>query len=79
VGDGEPGERVGSSVPGAGPIGCAPLSAHAAASVASTAIIAMKRFMGCLLLSGTRPMFCVDGNTGTPRVSRFGNRIFGEA
>jgi hypothetical protein len=53
VGDGDPGEGdvegVGGSVLGAGPIGWAPLSAHAAVSAASIAVIAIRRFMGCLL------------------------------
>src|SRR4026207_2305521 len=77
-GDGEPEgdiEGLGDSALGAGPMGWAPLSAHAAVSAASTAVIAIKRFMGCLLLSGTQPMLEGTRNTGTPLVSRFGNRV----
>ena len=66
--------RTGSTL-GAGPIGWAPLSAHAAVSAASIAVIAIKRFMGCLLLSGTQPMLEGARNTGTPLVSRFGNSV----
>ena len=74
VGDGEV-EGVGDSVLGAGPIGWAPLSAHAAVRAASTAVIAIRRFMGCLLVSGTEPMLEGPRNTGTPPVSRFGNDV----
>jgi hypothetical protein len=51
----EDGERDGSLL-GAGPSGWAPLSAHAVESAATVAVIAIRRFMGCLLLPGTRPM-----------------------
>jgi hypothetical protein len=66
VGDEDPpdGDVEGDgSTLGAGPIGWAPLSAHAAVSAASTAVIAIKRFMGCLLLSGTQPMLASARNT----------------
>ncbi len=67
--------RRGSALIGAGPIGWAPLSAHAAVRTASTAVIAIRRFMGCLLVSGTEPMLEGSRNTGTPLVSRFGNEV----
>jgi hypothetical protein len=60
---------------GAGPIGWAPVSAHAAVSTASTATIAIRRFIGCLLLSGSQPMLAAARNTGTPVVSRFCNVV----
>jgi len=49
--DGDPGP-----LPGAGPMGCAPLSAHAVVSTATAAVMTIRRFMGCLLLPGTGPM-----------------------
>jgi hypothetical protein len=66
-------DEEGVSLPGAGPSGWAPLSAHALVSAANVAAIAIRRFMGCLLTVGTRPMLWVGRNTGTPFVSRFGN------
>jgi hypothetical protein len=64
---------------GAGPIGWAPLSAHAPVNAASTTVIAITRFMGCLLRSGTQPMLEGVRNTGTLPVSRFGNSVGGQA
>jgi hypothetical protein len=79
-GDGVVGDPVGvdgdeGSSLGAGPIGWAPLSAHAAVSTVRTATIAIRRFMGCLLLSGTQPMLAATRNTGTAVVSRFCNGV----
>jgi hypothetical protein len=68
-------DEDGGTDPGAGPSDRAPLSAHAAVSVARVTDIAIRRFMGCLLLPGTRPMFGVGRNTGTPRASRSRNSV----
>jgi hypothetical protein len=68
-------DEDGETDPGAGPSDWAPPSAHAAVIAARVIAIAIRRFVGCLLLPGTRPMLGVGRNTGTPRASRFRNSV----